>query len=194
MDSWNHPEEIGTSHLQCWHREWTDGEATHRSVASKRSPFTWVHIKRDRWLLVLWASYSCSGRQSSSANSSSKTVRGRTKSQSSSTNSSSKTVRGRTMLPSVTASSPRKVHPWKLLLTKKGRNYSKGGGNVVEVCLISYFCMYQELYFAEYIYSCMLSYRAFVCWSCLVPDILIPFWGLLIAWWIVLCHLYMTGL
>ena len=28
---------------------------------------------------------------------------------------------------------------------------------VVEVCLISHFCMYQELYFVGYIYSCMLS-------------------------------------
>ena len=31
---------------------------------------------------------------------------------------------------------------------------------MVEVCLISYFCMYQELYFAGYIYSCMVFYRA----------------------------------
>ena len=29
--------------------------------------------------------------------------------------------------------------------------------SVVKVCLISYFCMSQELYFAGYIYSCMLS-------------------------------------
>ena len=48
--------------------------------------------------------------------------------------------------------------------------------SVREVCLISYFCMYQELYFAGDIYSCMVSYR--VCWSCLVPDIPIPFRGL----------------
>ena len=80
-------------------------------------------IKRDRWLLLLWASYSCSGRRSSSANSSFKTVRGRTTYRSSSTDSSSKTVRGRITLPSVTASSPRKVHPWKLL---------KGGGIMVK--------------------------------------------------------------
>ena len=38
--------------------------------------------------------------------------------------------------------------------------------SVVEVCLISYFCMYQELYFAGYIYCCMSSYT--VC--CLVPS------------------------
>ena len=110
MDSWNHPEEIGTSHLQCWHREWTDGEATHRSVASKRSPTTQVYLKHDRRLLLLWTSYACSRSWSSSGN-------------------SSKTVRGRTMLSSTTASSSNKAHAWKLSMrTKRGSNYTKGGG------------------------------------------------------------------
>ena len=142
MDSWNHPEETRTSHLQCWLREWTDGEAAHRSVASRCSPFTEVTIQRDQRLLLLWVSYSCSGRRSSSDNSSktvggrttyrsssansSKTVRGRTTYRSSSANSSSKSEWGRTTLPSTTTSSSWKVHPWNLSM-KLGR-----GGNILK--------------------------------------------------------------
>ena len=163
MDSWNHSEETGTSHLECWHRERTDIEATHRSVASKRSPFTQVHIKRDRWLSLLWASYSYSVRQSSSANSSSQTVRRRTKYRSSSANSFSKTIRGRTTLPSKKTSSPRKVHPWKLL--KRGEVILKGEEMSVRHAELGTFCVYQEPYFAAYIYSCMFSYRVSVDWA-----------------------------
>ena len=162
MDSWNRLAENGTSHIHCRHQDWTDGEATHRSVVSKRSPFTQVHNKGNRWLLLLWASCSCSRCRSGS------------------TNSSSKTIGGRTTLRSTTASSPRKVHPWKLL---------KRGGNVVELCLISYFCMYQELYYARYINNSMSSYTACVC-VCSKCQIPIPLRGLSMAWWIVLCHLY----
>ena len=68
---------------------------------------------------------------------------------------------------------------------------AKGMAPVVKVCIISYFCMSQELYSAGYIYSCMLSYKH-VCSSdeCDKYQIPIPFRGLLIAWSIVLCHLY----
>ena len=60
-------------------------------------------------------------------------------------------------------------------------------------CLINYFCMSQELYFAGYIYSSMLSYSMSVdspVVQCLVPDVPIPFQGLPIDWRIALCHLY----
>ena len=49
---------------------------TYRSVTSERSLFSRVHIKLDRWLLLLiWASYSCSKLQSSCENFS-ETVKG----------------------------------------------------------------------------------------------------------------------
>ena len=62
---------------------------------------------------------------------------------------------------------------------------------VIKVWLISYFLYVPWTVFCRVqipLYVILYGMSDAVQWSSLVPDILIPFRGLLIAWWILLCH------
>ena len=67
------------------------------------------------------------------------------------------------VLPKLTSVLPSHPIPfsrkWKHLMNISLVDPDFGTPGVVKVCLISYFCMSQVLYFAGYIYSCTLSYR-----------------------------------